>query len=352
MKTGIEQPELGENAATWPGPDRATFVGRAAGPPRRAACAVDEGAIHSWCRAIGDSLPVYRNPAFAARTRWGGIIAPPAMLQAWTMDDRPEPTSPGPEFAEAELAGLLVEHGYAAVVATNCEQVYLRPLRLGDTLTSQATITDIAGPKNTALGEGFFVTSETEFRDGSEELVGTMLFRSLRYQARVRADAAPTKRSKDVPLNPTIVVRRSVGSVTTETRRYDDVSVGDELPVLEIFVTPTLIVSGAIASRDFNVLHHDVDRAFAAGAPNIFMNILTTNGVVGRYVMEWAGPEAVLSRIAIRLGAPNYPYDTFALSGRVAAREERGDRRIVVLELRGKNSLGDHVTGSAELELP
>ena len=333
--------------------DLLAYVGRAAGPLRHSPTPVDAGTIRSWCHALGDSLPVYRDADFAARTRFGGIIAPPTMLQAWTMVDRRQAPPPaGASSAEAELMAKLAAHGYTAVVATNSEQSYVRPLRPGDLVSSRSTIADIAGPKRTALGEGFFVTLQTDYLAGAGELVGTMLSRSLRYRAVERRSEKPVPRPPEISSSPTDVVGRTIGPVVLETRRYDDVAVGDELPVLEIPLTPTLIISGAVASRDFNVLHHDRDRAVAAGAADIFMNILTTNGLVGRFVSEWAGPEAIVERVAIRLGAPNYPYDTFRLSGRVAAREERDGRRVVELDLRGTNSLGDHVTGSATVALP
>jgi acyl dehydratase len=328
-----------------PTADLLAYIGRAAGPPRHSPAPVDEGAIRAWCNALGDSLPSYRDS-----TR--GIVAPPTMLQAWTMHDRRQ--APEPEvtdFAEAELLAKLTAWGCTAVVATNCEQSYVRPLRPGDRVTSQTTIADIVGPKRTALGEGFFVTLQTDYFDGAGEQVGTMRFCSLRYRAEQRRSEKSVPRPAEISPNPTDVVGRTIGPVTTVTRRYDEVSVGDELPPLEIYVTPTLIISGAIASRDFNVLHHDRDRAVAAGAADIFMNILTTNGLVGRFVTEWAGPEATLQRVVIRLGAPNYPYDTFRLSARVSACESRADGGSVTLELRGANSLGDHVTGSVEVGL-
>ena len=340
-------------ATLEPTADLSTYVGRAAGPARHAPAPVNEGAIHAWCHALGDSLPIYRDADFAAGTRWGGIVAPPTMLQAWTMPDRRQ--SPEPDdtpSAERELMAKLAERGYTAVVATNCEQSYVRALHLGDQLTSRTTIEDIAGPKRTALGEGFFVTLQTDYLDKAGEPVGTMSFRSLRYRAEQRRSEKPAPRPAEISSNPTDVVGRTIGAATTATRRFDEVTVGDELSPLEIYLTPTLIISGAIASRDFNVLHHDRDRAMAAGAADIFMNILTTNGLVGRLVGEWAGPEAVLERVAIRLGAANYPYDTFRLAARVMGHERRDGRGIVELEVRGTNSLGDHVTGTVELELP
>ncbi len=93
--------------------------------------------------------------------------------------------------------------------------------------------------------------------------------------------------------------------------------VGDELPPLEIPVTRTLIVAGAVASRDFQDVHHDAELAREKGSPDIFMNILTTNGLVGRYLTDHFGPTAVLRKVAIRLGAPNYPGDVLRLTGRI-----------------------------------
>ncbi|HWE55908.1 MAG TPA: MaoC family dehydratase [Acidimicrobiales bacterium] len=125
-------------------------------------------------------------------------------------------------------------------------------------------------------------------------------------------------------------------------------AVGDRLPELTIPITPTLIVAGAIASRDYQDVHHDRDLAHERGSPDIFMNILTTNGLVGRYVTDWAGPDALLRRVSIRLGAPNYPGDTMVLSGQVAAVDESAG--TIVVEVKGSNRLGDHVTGTVELE--
>ncbi len=124
--------------------------------------------------------------------------------------------------------------------------------------------------------------------------------------------------------------------------------VGDELPPLEIPITPRLIVGAAIASRDYQDVHHDKDAARALGSPDIFMNILTTNGLVGRFVTDWAGPAARLRKVSIRLGAPNYPGDTMTLTGTVVAVDEAG---VVELSVRGRNGLGDHVTGSVQVAL-
>ncbi len=134
------------------------------------------------------------------------------------------------------------------------------------------------------------------------------------------------------------------------TVRAADVRIGAELPPIDIPITRTLVIAGALASRDFQDVHHDRDAARERGAKDIFMNILTTNGLVGRFVGDWAGPEAILRRVAIRLGVPNYPGDTMRLTGRVAEADPASGR--VTVEVRGANGGGDHVTGTVDLDLP
>ena len=136
--------------------------------------------------------------------------------------------------------------------------------------------------------------------------------------------------------------------VPSRTLGYDEVRVGDELPTLEVPISATTIVAGAIASRDYQDVHHDRELAVRRGSKDIFMNILTTNGWVGRFVTDWAGPEALLRCVDIVLGAPNYPGDVMRLSGRVTAKQDG----VVTLSVRGANGLGDHVKGSVELCLP
>lgn len=138
--------------------------------------------------------------------------------------------------------------------------------------------------------------------------------------------------------------------MTGETLRFESVREGDRLPELAIPLTTTLIVGGAIVSRDFTPVHHERAAAQAQGMSDVFMNILTTNGLVGRYVTDWAGRDAVLQRVAIKLGAPNLPGDTMTFSGRVVTRDEA--ERAVDVEITGANSWGHHVTGTVRVRLP
>ncbi|TYB45335.1 MaoC family dehydratase [Actinomadura chibensis] len=133
------------------------------------------------------------------------------------------------------------------------------------------------------------------------------------------------------------------------SRRFEDVTVGDALPPLDIPLTRTLIVATAIASRDYQDVHHDPSLAVERGSKDVFMNILTTNGLVDRYVTGWAGPAAVVTAIKIRLGAPNYPGDTMVLTGSVSAKHP--DDRRVEIAVRGVNALGPHVTGTVVVRL-
>jgi acyl dehydratase len=138
------------------------------------------------------------------------------------------------------------------------------------------------------------------------------------------------------------------------------------LPELMIDVTPTLVISTAIATRDFQDVHHDRDRAVARGSKDIFINILTTTGLVQRYVTDWAGPQAIVRQIAIRLGVPCYAGDTLTFTGQVTtgdSGEPASDRRPLaepagesgqdfVVQVVGRCSLGDHVTGTVRVSAP
>ena len=135
-----------------------------------------------------------------------------------------------------------------------------------------------------------------------------------------------------------------------KTLRFEQVQVGDALPELPIPITVTLVVGGALAARDFTPVHHDKAAAQAQGMADVFMNILTTNGLVGRYVTDWAGPDAVVKNVAIKLGAPNLPGDTMKMVGSVKEKNDAAGE--VVVEVAGKNNWGNHVTGTVRLALP
>lgn len=132
--------------------------------------------------------------------------------------------------------------------------------------------------------------------------------------------------------------------------RYAAISVGSTLPPLSIPLTRTLITATAIATRDYNEIHHNPGFAHDSGSKDIIMNILTTNGFVGRFITDWAGSDAIIRSVKIRLGVPNYPGDTMTLTGEITALDDA--ERLATVAIRGANSLGDHVTGTIEVVLP
>lgn len=130
-----------------------------------------------------------------------------------------------------------------------------------------------------------------------------------------------------------------------------EVSVGDKLPTLAIDVTAGLVVGGALATRDYQPVHHDKSEAVAAGLPDVFMNILTSQGLMTRYATDWSGPEAVVKSVDLRLGAPNVPGMVMNITGEVTAVDS--DSGIVDISVIGENNIwGMHMQGTVQLELP
>lgn len=125
------------------------------------------------------------------------------------------------------------------------------------------------------------------------------------------------------------------------------VEVGTTLPELKLHGSPTFIISTALATRDFQDVHHDRDLAQAKGSKDIFVNILTDTGLVQRFLTDWAGPTALIKSIGLRLGVPWYAYDTITFSGEVTA----VDDGLITVKVYGRNSLGDHVIANATLTI-
>lgn len=423
--------------------------------PRLARDPVNLPIIENWIEAIGDTNPVYTDPDFAAASVHGGLVAPPAMIQVWTMQgqrregDRTDPTG--------LMVSALNEAGYTSVVATNCDQAYHRYLRHGEQLTVRTSLLDLTGPKRTALGEGWFFTTRSTWYSGDEP-VATMDFRILKFRPREAGVAAqpPQRAEPDLgpvmrpvispdtaffwagtaigelriqscgdcgalrhppgPMcmecgspNPKYIVAAGTGEVfsyvvhhhppvpgkrlpiviaivqLTEGVRVlaevvgvepgqveigmpvqvafikvdDDLTLpawrpaeSVELPPLTVDVSTTFVIASALATRDFTEVHHDRDFAVASGSKDIFVNILTTTGLVQRFVSGWAGPQAIFRSISIRLGAPCYAGDTLTFSGEVTehTRAEGADQYEVAVT--GTCSLGDHVASTVRVDVP
>lgn len=133
---------------------------------------------------------------------------------------------------------------------------------------------------------------------------------------------------------------------------WNEVEVGYDLPVEQRDITAALVVAGAIsATHDYTDVHHDYHAARKAGADDVFMNILTTNGLIGKYLTDWCGPTGELKKITVRLAVPNYPGDVMSISGRIIKKYESKDQKLVEVEFVGKNRLGNHAMGTAVLAL-
>ena len=157
--------------------------------------------VDHWLDAIGDRNAIYVDDAAAKAAGHPGVVAPPAMIQVWTMaglggvraDDDPL----------GKILGLFDEAGYIGVVATNCEQTYHRYLRAGEEVSVSAELTDVVGPKQTALGEGFFITQKITWQSGGED-VAEMVWRIMKFRPR---DSAPTVSAVPADLDPEQMIR-------------------------------------------------------------------------------------------------------------------------------------------------
>jgi len=402
--------------------------------PRAARDPVNLPMIRNWLEALGGPGPADPDPD----------TAPPAMIQVWTMpglhgvrtDDDPL----------GQMSAALDQAGYASVVATNCDQAYHRYLKLGEQLSVRSRLLDVTGPKRTALGEGWFVTTRSTWFSAGEP-VATMDFRILKF---CPPETAPPAAGTETPMRPQVtadtaffwdgtavgelriqrcahcgalrhppgpmcpacgepgdggyVVAAGTGEVFSYVVHHHPPVPGKKLPLVValvalpegvrmvgempgvrpdlvriglpvraaflrvdddltlpawrqaegmlpdqvIDVTRTFVISSALATRDFTDVHHDRDRALASGAKDIFLNILTTTGLVQRYVLDWAGPDAVVRAVSIRLGVPCHAGDTLTLTGQVT--EPEGAEQVI--SVTGRCGLGDHVTGTVRIGRP
>ena len=312
-------------------------VGQPMGAPSEAPDEVNLPMIRHWVDALDDRNPIYLDAEHAAATRHKALVAPPTMLQAWTM---PRPQIEG----IAERGGssgainpdnpisVLASAGYTGTVATNSDLAFERYLHLGDRLTASAVLESVSERKATPLGFGYFVTWINIWRDQKGEEVGNQVFRVLKFDPGSAAEAAAEQKPRE--------------------KKPKDAPSGEVLPPWSLDVTSTVIVAGAIASRDYMPVHHDADYARAQGAPHMFMNILTTNGYVARYITDWAGPEAVLREMKIRLGAPAVPGQPLRFTGQVISEREEGGEKHLEVSIAAANDFGNHATGTVSLTRP
>ena len=304
--------------------------------PNPAADPVNIPMIRHWVDAFDDQNPIYLDEAAAKASRFGEIVAPPAMMQTWTF---PRPIIKGirerggsPREVDAgNPLKLLDNAGYMGTVATNSELEFDRYLRPGDHIQSESVLESISEKKSTGLGVGYFVTMLITYSTLQGEVIGRQRFRMYKFNPNETPEPK-TGGSKPALEKPEVI---------------------EELPAFELEVTAAVIIAGAIATRDFMPVHHDRDYAQAQGAPDIFMNILTSNGYMSRYVTDWAGPNAVVKNISIRLGAQCVPGHTLRFTGQVIDQKQHDNGDIIkTVAVVASCALGNHAVGTVTVSVP
>lgn len=302
--------------------------------------------IWQWCSAMGDRNPLYLNERYHAEAGIDGPLAPPAMMQMWTMRDVNMQYAPGStDAAPYQVFDTLSDHGFPANVAVSYDISFHRYLREGERAHHYTTVVNISDLKTTTLGEGHFVTERVEYLDQDEQLFAEALITYLQYRPAATDQEQPEPQSRNTETTASEVTPAS--SWTPDFNDLDRtlLTEGKALPSLCIPITHKLIVSGAVATQDFIDVHHNAPAARAAAMPDIFMNILTTCGLCARYLSDWAGPASRLQKLSLKLMAPNVPGDTMEMQGQVSAIHEGS----VEVQFAGRNGRGFHVTGAATL---
>lgn len=269
---------------------------------------VNRWAIRHWCSAIGLDYRPYLDPR--------QVEAPMAMLHVWTVWE----TTRNPMSVNQRLRSEMTAAGYPAIVATNYELEQFHPARIGETLMTRIRLEDISEEKQTPLGAGYFATELHEFLSDDGGLLGQLRIRCLFF----KPGAPPASRPDSAGAKPPAVAAASNAV---------------ELPMLEIPVSTTTVISGALAFNDFELVHHDRDVARSQGLPDIIMNSATSLGLIYRYATETAPPGWHCVRIVMKLGTPCVPGDTLSFSGRRDA--------DLALEVRATTRRGEHLKATA-----
>lgn len=311
--------------------------------------AVSSTQIWQWCSAMGDENPNYQPGEFQ--------IAPPAMMQMWTMRDINDNYAPGSTDARPyQVFDDMKAMGYDSNVAVSYDIRFLRYLQPGERPHHFTTVVKISDKKTTGLGIGFFVTEQVEYLTQDGAPFAEALITYFQYQA---VEAKEESKSDDSSSEHASVNAKSSYSTDASQWHSDfadlDIStlaMGDKLPELTIEITHRLIVGGAIATQDFIPVHHNVPAAKAAGMPDIFMNILTTSGLSARYLSDYAGSSSRLKQLQFNLMAPNLPGDTMVMEGELTEINPTATGTEIHIVFGGKNRIGYHTKGSAVLALP
>lgn len=313
--------------------------------------AVSRAQVWQWCSAMGDRNPLYLDEGYRSGVGFDRVVAPPAMMQMWTMRDVNSEYAPGTaDDAGPKVFDALAEYGFTSIVAVSYDISFHHLLLEGDRAHHYSTIATISPLKQTALGEGYFVTDRVEFLDQGDALFAEALITYFAYRPKAADDTARQARQQ-TPAPPTAPSSDAQWRSNFTDISYASLREGQALPELFIPITHLLIVSGALATQDFTNVHHNLPAAKAAAMPDIFMNILTSSGLCARYLSDWAGAGSRLRHLQFKLQAPNVPGDTMVMQGQVVKLEQVDNEPLVTVDFAGRNSRGVHVSGTATLAL-
>lgn len=302
--------------------------------------------LRNWCDAMGNSNLLHTDPAVAAGTQFGAVVAPLAMLDVWTKPglvyQRDVSDPRGAAF------DALDREGFTSAMAVSSELTQQRPLVLGDELHSTLTLEAVSPQKSTAVGPAHFVTTRQAFF-AADTPVGDARFTVMKFRPVTDAKQRRGEHRTDGPV-PTRAKAWPAARDELDTLVARGLSAGLGMPPVEIPITTTLIVAGALMTSDYFDAHHDRDAAIRRGSRDIFMNIHTTIGLIERCVDAWIGPNVCWRSISTRLGAPNHPGDVMTVGAElVSVNEHSGETRI---GFRATNTLGVHAHGSIGVVLP
>jgi acyl dehydratase len=326
--------------------DLAALTGHRSGPY----CsfnAVSRAQVWQWCSAMGDRNPLYLNDEYRKRAGFDRVVAPPAMMQMWTMRDINGAYAPGTvALSGPTVFEVLRKHGFPAIVAVSYDIAFHRLLLEGDSAQHYSTIVAITPLKKTALGSGYFVTERAEYLDQNNAPFAEALITYYVYQS--GGSSGTGKKAEPALSTPAAI---AAWQTNFSDVKFASLHEGQALPELAIPITHRLIVAGALATQDFQDVHHELPAALAAGMPDIFMNILTTSGMCARYLSDWAGAGSRLKNLRFKLMAPNVPGDTMVMRGHIVKLENTESEPNVTVDFAGANSRGIHVSGTATLML-
>lgn len=267
---------------------------------RTAEVAVSEQAIRTWCAAIGEDNPIYRDAEAAARAGHGGVFAPPPLLQTWTIPIGQD-LAEHPPTLHSRVRRAASDCGFDAVVATDYEHDNLGYVRPGDLLTERSRIDSVSDRKQTTLGEGHFVTIGFELANQDGTPVGRVRARTLYFRPSPHGPTRP-----DPPGGLGQYRQTPSGNADQGSNQW---------PRLDVPITRTLVVGASLAARDSEPVHHNRLVAREQGLPDIITGIVTTAGLVNRYAGCNLPRSAVARRLSLRLASPAVPGDVLALRG-------------------------------------